>query len=191
MGDFSRVGSRTFIYWLVTRVTVAFVVAVLLGVALYLLSYTAKLSSFPVAFSLDPTTLTAFAMLIFLILAALTLVITIFQYGNWGYRTDEHALFLRRGLIALDTETIPFYKVVNTSFDQSAWQRLFGVGELQIDQDDASSTWSDIDKSTASAVMELVSTKGNIQPIAFSSGQFPPQPPLPAPSGSADQSSNP
>ncbi len=169
----------------------ALLVSVLLGVAIYLLSYTAKVSSLPLSFSLDPTTLTAFATLVFLILAALALLITIIQYANWGYHIDEHSLFLRRGLLSSETETIPFYKVINTSFDQSVIQRMFGVGQLRVDQEDDSSTWSDIDKGTASSVIEMVSTKGNIQPIAFSSGQFPPQPSSPAPSAPTNQPTNP
>lgn len=176
MGEFNRVGSRTFVYWLVTRILVALFVAALIGVGLYLLSFTAGVSSLPVALSVTAASAVALATLIFLILAAATLLITVIQYGNWGYHIDEHALFLRRGLLAVDTETIPFFKVVNTSFDQSAWQRIFGVGNLIIEQDDDESVWSSIDKSTASQVIEMVSTKGNIQPIAVSSGQFP-QPP--------------
>lgn len=172
MGEFSRVGSRTFVYWIATRVAVSFLVSVALTLALYLLSYSINYMTLPINLKLDPGAIVTAGTLAFLLLAAASLVTAVVQYENWGYHIDEHSLFLRRGFIAVDTETIPFFKVINTSFSQTAWQRPFGVGQLVIEQEDDSSVWSSIDKRTAAQIMEIVSTKGNIQPIAVSSSSF-------------------
>ena len=107
--------------------------------------------------------------LIFFVISSLAIYVAArLEYGNLKYLIEEDALFLKEGVLRVDTETIPFQKIRNASFLQSLLQRMFKVGDLVIEQDPESYTWEGIDLKTARTILDAVAQKSNIQPISVS-----------------------
>ncbi len=105
---------------------------------------------------------------VFALQIILIFLISSLEYSNLIYLLEQNSLSLKKGVFSVETETIPFQKIKNASFDQSFAQRLFGVGNILIDQDTEKFIWSSIDKESADVIMEAVADKSNIQPIAVS-----------------------
>jgi membrane protein YdbS with pleckstrin-like domain len=106
-------------------------------------------------------------LVLLVIFGLITSAMAYIEFTNLKYLIEEHALFLKEGVFEVDTETIPFQKIRNAAFYQTFLQRLYKVGDLVIDQDPETYTWSGIDTDTARIIMDAVSDKSNIQPISF------------------------
>lgn len=102
---------------------------------------------------------------VFILQFLLVFSVSYLEYKNLKYVIEPNSISLQRGTFSIETETIPFEKIKNSSFDQTLVQRFFGVGDIIIDQDDEKFIWASIDMSTANQIMEAVSAKSNVQPI--------------------------
>lgn len=90
---------------------------------------------------------------------------SLLAYKATGFKIEDNSLKLQQGLFSVRTDTIPFNKITNVSYNQSFLQRYFGVGQVDIDQEDSEITWKDIDRETANKVINAISTKAHIQSI--------------------------
>ena len=88
------------------------------------------------------------------------------EYFNLAYVIEDNSISFREGVFSVKTITIPYAKITNVSFSQSLFQRLFGVGNIFIDQEDSEYSWKGVDTETAHKIIEEISKKSNIQPIA-------------------------
>lgn len=104
---------------------------------------------------------------VFLTQFILIFLLSVLEYKNLKYKIEQNSISLQTGTFSIHTETIPFEKIKNSSFDQSLSQRFFSVGDIIIDQDDEKFIWDSIDSKTADLIMESVSTKSNVQPISI------------------------
>lgn len=87
------------------------------------------------------------------------------EYNHLGFNLQSNALALKKGFLSLQKVTIPFSRITNASFTQSPFQRIFGVGDVIIDQEDSGFVLDGIDKVSADKILKEVSSKSNIQPI--------------------------
>ncbi len=85
---------------------------------------------------------------------------------NYSYDLQDNALIIRKGLLSVSTISIPFARIINATYSQSIFQRIFAVGTIKIDQEDTSYSWNDIDMQSSDKIMNAVSHKSNIQPIS-------------------------
>ena len=107
-------------------------------------------------------------MTIIVLLVVIIYFISLMQYKNLKYNLGQNAITFQRGSFSVESETIPFEKIKNSTFDQSLIQRIFSVGDITIDQEDEKYIWEDIDTATATLISNAVSAKGDVQPITVS-----------------------
>lgn len=148
--NYSKIGTHTLIYLLVKSIFVALLMTILIGGII-------GIATSQLALSLIGT---------FILLMILFVLKDLLLFNSLGYKIESNSLSLKKGLLSIKTETIPFSKVINVSFEQSLLQRLFSVGDILIAQDDNQYKWDGIDKMTADKVVEEISSKSNIQPIS-------------------------
>ncbi|HNV68100.1 MAG TPA: PH domain-containing protein [Candidatus Ozemobacteraceae bacterium] len=65
------------------------------------------------------------------------LIASYFHSFRWHVRITSQRLVLTRGFVARKDEEVEFFRVKDTSFEQSFLQRLAGVGTLTIISEDA------------------------------------------------------
>jgi len=164
MKDFKSVNRSSLYSRFVPQIIVLFLIAIFLAALLISLFIYFKIAGFlAIALTVE--------FLLFIIIGLVTYISARLEYGNLQYLIEEDALFLKEGVLKVDTETIPFQKIRNASFLQSFTQRMFDVGDLVIDQDPESYTWGGIDLKTARIILDAVAEKSNIQPITVSASQ--------------------
>jgi uncharacterized membrane protein YdbT with pleckstrin-like domain len=105
---------------------------------------------------------------VFLIQFVVIYAVSHMQYKNLKYMIEQNSISFQRGVFGVERETIPFEKIKNSTFDQTFIQRMFGVGDITIDQDDESYVWESVDSQTAMFIQNAVSAKGDVQPITVS-----------------------
>ncbi len=164
MHDFQSIKLASLHYRILPRIVlvlgIATIVIIVSSVSLIFL----QLSHFlPISLVLE--------VLFFAVLIVITYLSAYLEYSNLKYLIEEDALFLKEGVLRVDTETIPFQKIRNASFLQNVMQRVFKVGDLVIDQDPESYTWEGIDTETARIILDAVAEKSNIQPISVSANE--------------------
>lgn len=98
-------------------------------------------------------------------LVLLTEVLMFLEYANSGFMIDENSVSLKQGMFSLERVAVPFPKITNTSFKQSFFQRLFSVGDLEIDQEDATVSLDSIDNKSAEEIMGSIKEKSHIQTV--------------------------
>lgn len=161
MDNAKRVSFDSFRYRFFTREAVGLFVTVL---AVLLAGITLTFLKIPNAYFYTIMVFLGF----FVIQILFILLPTYLEFTNLQYVIEQNSISLKKGVFSVETETIPFQKIKNSSFDQTFVQRLFSVGNIIIDQDDEKFIWESIDKQSASVIMEAVAAKSNIQPIAVS-----------------------
>ncbi|MGH7245809.1 MAG: PH domain-containing protein, partial [Candidatus Levyibacteriota bacterium] len=124
--------------------------------------------------ALIPTVL----FLLFLVQLVVIFLLAWVAYSNVQYAIVQNSLTLTKGLFSIQTETIPFQKIKNASFQQSLLQRFFSVGNIIIDQETEKFIWESVDTKTATIIMTAVSERSNVQPIAVASPPNTPVPPV-------------
>lgn len=164
MRDFTGVGKQALSYRLLPRVIGIFFMSLLLGGISFTSLGFLKVPNF-----------TLISVLIglgfFIILSLIVYLLAYLEYSNLKYLVEENSLLLKEGVFNVDQETIPFQKIRNASFKQNIIQRLYGVGDIIIDQDPETYIWEAIDNHSAQIIIEAVSEKSNIQPIAVAPNQ--------------------
>jgi uncharacterized membrane protein YdbT with pleckstrin-like domain len=161
MNDFQAVKRASLYYRFLPRLILLLFIAVVIAIVLTGLLGFLKLFNFlMISLTLE--------IIAFIILSLAIYISARLEYSNLKYLIEEDALFLKEGVLKVDTETIPFQKIRNASFLQSLLQRMFRVGDLVIDQEPESYTWGGIDLETARTILDAVALKSNIQPISVS-----------------------
>ncbi len=161
MDNTKRVSFQAFKYRLFIKEFVGLFVTILVTILVGVIVYFLKLSN---AYVYPLLTFVG----LFVLQTLFVIIPTSFEFMNLRYSIEQNSISLKKGVFSVETETIPFQKIKNSSFDQSFIQRLFSVGNIIIDQDDEKFTWEGIDKQTASTIMEAVAAKSNVQPIVVS-----------------------
>jgi uncharacterized membrane protein YdbT with pleckstrin-like domain len=68
-----------------------------------------------------------------LILLAVTVVWALLETLRWKYTITDRRVFVRHGLISINEQTARLERVQDLTLHQTLFDRLFGVGTLQID----------------------------------------------------------
>ena len=164
MNNFTGVGKASFNYRIFPRLMgVVVMTIVILVFSLAILGFI-KINNY-VLISLG------ISLVFLLIFGLITYLTAYLEYSNLKYMIEENSLLLKEGVFNVDTETIPFEKIRNASITQNIIQRVFGVGNVVIDQEPEKYVWSSIDNKSAQIIIEAVSEKSNIQPIQVAEGQ--------------------
>jgi uncharacterized membrane protein YdbT with pleckstrin-like domain len=164
MKDFQSVKKSSLYVRFVPQIAVMFLNTIILAAVLVgLLIYFKYTDFLAIALTIE--------FVLFIIISLVIYVSARLEYSNLQYLIEEDALFLKEGVLKVDTETIPFQKIRNASFLQSFTQRIFNVGDLVIDQEPESYTWGGVDLETARIILDAVAEKSNIQPITVSASQ--------------------
>src|SRR5438270_181972 len=115
MGDFNKVGSRSFLYRLITRVSLAALVSLVIGGGLALLNYYLGFLNLFRSVFITPTYVAGITIACLALLSLVSFIISWIEYKNLGYKIEENSLYLREGFFSIDMETIPFFKIINIS----------------------------------------------------------------------------
>lgn len=67
------------------------------------------------------------------VVAVVVLVWTIWETIRWKYTITNHRVFVRHGLVSIDEQTARLERVQDITLRQTIFDRMFGVGRLQID----------------------------------------------------------
>ncbi len=164
MNNFIGVGSASLSYRLLPRILVLLFFSILLfAVSFISFSFLKVPNYLLISFAISIGFFALFGLIVYLT--------AYLEYSNLKYLIEDNAILLKQGVFNVDTETIPYQKIRNASFTQNFIQRLYGVGNVIIDQDPETYIWESIDNKTAQTIIEAVSNKSNIQPIAVSEGE--------------------
>lgn len=161
MNNQTRVGQNAFQYRFIVRETIGVLISALVsGVFFNIVSFLHKNNA--VSFSLG------IFVVLFIFQLIAVFVATFIEFNNLVYIIEENAITLKKGIIYVETQTIPFQKIKKSLFQQSIFQNLFGVGNIILDQgEEESFIWNNIDNQTANTIMDAVAKKSNIQPVVF------------------------
>lgn len=173
MENQTNVGKQALRYRIVINEIVGVIISLALSVIIAILLYFLKVKY---GLLIDM----AVFVIIFLIQFIVIYVFSQMQYKNLRYVLGQNAITFQRGAFSTESETIPFEKIKNSTFDQSFIQRLFSVGDITIDQDDEKYTWENVDTQTATAISNTVSAKGDVQPITLAAANVITNPTKPA-----------
>ncbi|WP_161569526.1 PH domain-containing protein [Veronia nyctiphanis] len=70
---------------------------------------------------------------IFCLITLPLLALAIFiRWWRWGYAHDEQYLYVRKGFLGVDQCIVPLYKLQQTRWSQTVWQKSANVGQLKI-----------------------------------------------------------
>jgi uncharacterized membrane protein YdbT with pleckstrin-like domain len=76
---------------------------------------------------------TGTALIVTAIVAVVVLVWTMLETIRWKYTITNHRVFVRHGLVSVTEQTARLERVQDITLHQTLFDRLFGVGKLQID----------------------------------------------------------
>jgi membrane protein YdbS with pleckstrin-like domain len=102
---------------------------------------------------------------LFVVVFGISALVGFLKYRNTKYAISDNTISIRVGVLSVKTIIIPFSKITNVSSEQSIMQRLFGMGNILIDQEDSSSSWTDLDLETITKLTQAISEKSNLQRI--------------------------
>jgi uncharacterized membrane protein YdbT with pleckstrin-like domain len=68
-----------------------------------------------------------------LVLVAVTVVWALLETLRWKYTITDRRVFVRHGLVSINEQTARLERVQDLTLHQTLFDRLFGVGTLQID----------------------------------------------------------
>jgi uncharacterized membrane protein YdbT with pleckstrin-like domain len=68
-----------------------------------------------------------------LVVLALTVVWALLETIRWKYTITDRRVFVRHGLVSVNEQTARLERVQDLTLHQTLFDRLFGVGTLQID----------------------------------------------------------
>ncbi len=103
---------------------------------------------------------------ILLIVYVLGILKALLEYVNLKYKVEEQSLSFRSGLLSVSTTNIPYSKITNVSFDQSFLERIFSVGDVNIDEEDSGVGLAGVDSKIGDIILDAIAKKSNIQPIS-------------------------
>lgn len=87
-------------------------------------------------------------------------------YKNLGFNLGSNSLELRTGTFSVGSNSLPYSSISDSSYTQGIFQRIFGVGDLSIEQEDGDNfTLKDIDSGSSRIILDSVSKKSNVESI--------------------------
>jgi uncharacterized membrane protein YdbT with pleckstrin-like domain len=72
-------------------------------------------------------------LIVGLVLLAVTVVWALLETIRWKYTITDRRVFVRHGLVSVNEQTARLERVQDLTLRQTLFDRLFGVGTLQID----------------------------------------------------------
>ena len=72
-------------------------------------------------------------LIVFAVIAVVVLVWTILETIRWKYTVTNRRVFVRHGLVSVHEQTARLERVQDVTLHQTLFDRIFGVGKLQID----------------------------------------------------------
>jgi uncharacterized membrane protein YdbT with pleckstrin-like domain len=76
---------------------------------------------------------TGTALIVTLVLAVVVVVWTLLETIRWKYTITNRRVFVRHGLVSVNEQTARLERVQDVTLRQSLFDRMFGVGRLDID----------------------------------------------------------
>ena len=76
---------------------------------------------------------TATALIVTLVIAVVVVVWTFLETIRWKYTITNRRVFVRHGLVSVNEQTARLERVQDVTLRQSLFDRMFGVGRLDID----------------------------------------------------------
>ena len=76
---------------------------------------------------------TVTALIVTLVIAVVVAVWTFLETIRWKYTITNRRVFVRHGLISVNEQTARLERVQDVTLRQSLFDRMFGVGRLEID----------------------------------------------------------
>jgi len=76
---------------------------------------------------------TATALIVTLVIAVVVVVWTFLETIRWKYTITNRRVFVRHGLVSVNEQTARLERVQDVTLRQSLFDRMFGVGRLEID----------------------------------------------------------
>jgi uncharacterized membrane protein YdbT with pleckstrin-like domain len=76
---------------------------------------------------------TGTALIVTVVLAVVVVVWTLLETIRWKYTITNRRVFVRHGLISVNEQTARLERVQDVTLRQSLFDRMFGVGRLDID----------------------------------------------------------
>jgi uncharacterized membrane protein YdbT with pleckstrin-like domain len=76
---------------------------------------------------------TGTALIITAVIAVVVVVWTLLETIRWKYTITNRRVFVRHGLVSVNEQTARLERVQDVTLRQSLFDRLFGVGKLDID----------------------------------------------------------
>ncbi|NMC35841.1 PH domain-containing protein [Candidatus Beckwithbacteria bacterium] len=145
--------SKALLYRIINKLIIGIIIGLILGFFALVVFSADKLNAIGIVISL----LFLFGPIV------LMYVLAKLEYKNLTYALDASALNLKKGVFSTFSTTIPFSKITNIDFNQTFLQKIFGVGNIVIDQEDAQTVWSGIDSESSQRIMKTIGEKSNVQ----------------------------
>jgi uncharacterized membrane protein YdbT with pleckstrin-like domain len=76
---------------------------------------------------------TGTALIVTLVIAVVVVVWTFLETIRWKYTITNRRVFVRHGLVSVNEQTARLERVQDVTLRQSLFDRMFGVGRLEID----------------------------------------------------------
>jgi uncharacterized membrane protein YdbT with pleckstrin-like domain len=76
---------------------------------------------------------TGTALIVTLVLAVVVVAWTLLETIRWKYTITNRRVFVRHGLVSVNEQTARLERVQDVTLRQSLFDRMFGVGRLDID----------------------------------------------------------
>jgi uncharacterized membrane protein YdbT with pleckstrin-like domain len=76
---------------------------------------------------------TGTALIVTLVIAIVVVVWTLLETIRWKYTITNRRVFVRRGLVSVNEQTARLERVQDVTLHQTLFDRMFGVGRLDID----------------------------------------------------------
>jgi uncharacterized membrane protein YdbT with pleckstrin-like domain len=76
---------------------------------------------------------TGTALIVTLVIAVVVVVWTFLETIRWKYTITNRRVFVRHGLVSVNEQTARLERVQDVTLRQSLFDRMFGVGRLDID----------------------------------------------------------
>ena len=76
---------------------------------------------------------TSTALIVFVVIAVVVVAWTLLETIRWKYTITNRRVFVRHGLVSVNEQTARLERVQDVTLRQSLFDRMFGVGRLDID----------------------------------------------------------
>ncbi len=110
--------------------------------------------------------------LVFIILAIIAAIWTHYEYKNYTFILDEHALEVSRGIFTKENISIPYHHIEDINIDQSVFYQIMGVCRLAIltaghgeEADRSEGILPAVDLNMGREIQKVIMSRSNVQEV--------------------------